>query len=115
MKTDVAIARLHQNKYFHQACHPSRTRHYESERNHSPLHSSESPTQHYTVLRRVTNQPHPVDVLLFSCCLGETRVTIQIHKLKLFDKPVSFQSLVRILARQILQFSPQNAPQCPTK
>ena len=115
MKTDAAIARLHQNKYFHQACHPSRTRHYESERNHSLLHSSESPTQHYTVLRRVTNHPHPVDVLLFSCCLGETRVTMQVHKLKLFDKPVSFQSLVRILARQILHFSPQNAPQCPTK
>ena len=35
--------------------------------------------------------------------------------LKLFDKPVSFQSLVRILARQILHFSPLNSPQCPTE
>ena len=35
-----------------------------SVRTHCPLHTYDAPTQHFTVLRRVTNQPLHVDVLL---------------------------------------------------
>ena len=64
---------------------------HQSERNHCLLHTYDARTQHFTVLRRVTNQPLRVDVLLFSCCLGETRRVTMLNILKILDKPVSFQ------------------------
>ena len=84
LKTDVAIARLHLNKYFRHHgmsffMNPSlRKRAY-------VLIASYSSTMHrpstcMTVSRRVTNQPLHVDVLLFSCCLGETRrIKMQVY------------------------------------